>query len=98
MKHVFAIGGATLLVAGLGVATPSLSAAAESSGDPAAVAKEYIQEHPGKVEGTSKDAYQLVDTVGSSNGATHVRFNRTYEGLPVLGGDLVVHLSAADTP
>ncbi|WP_082582395.1 M4 family metallopeptidase [Aeromicrobium sp. Root236] len=98
MKHVFAIGGATLLVAGLGVATPSLSAAADNSGDPAVVAKEYIQEHPAKVEGTSKDAYQLVDTVGSSNGASHVRFNRTYDGLPVLGGDLVVHLSAADSP
>jgi len=98
MKHVFAIGGATLLVAGLGVATPSLSAAAESSGDPAVVAKGYIQEHPGKVEGTSKDAYQLVDTVESTNGATHVRFNRTYAGLPVLGGDLVIHLDAADKP
>jgi Zn-dependent metalloprotease len=98
MKHVFAIGGATLLVAGLGVATPSLSAAADSSGDPAVVAKEYIQEHPGKVEGTSKDSYQLVDTVGSSNGASHVRFNRTYAGLPVLGGDLVVHLDAAENP
>jgi Zn-dependent metalloprotease len=98
MKHVFAIGGATLLVAGLGVATPSLSAAAESSGDPAVVAKGYIQEHPDKVKGTSKDAYQLVDTVESTNGATHVRFNRTYAGLPVLGGDLVVHLDAADKP
>ena len=97
MKQVFAIGGATLLVAGLGVASPSLSAAAESSGDPAAAAKEYIQEHPGKVEGTSKDAYQLVDTIDSTNGAAHVRFNRTYAGLPVLGGDLVVHLDAADT-
>ncbi|MDX6232315.1 MAG: hypothetical protein QOH68_1299 [Nocardioidaceae bacterium] len=98
MKHVFAIGGATLLVAGLGVATPSLSAAAESSGDPAVVAKGYIQEHPDKVKGTSKDAYQLADTVESTNGATHVRFNRTYAGLPVLGGDLVVHLDAGENP
>ncbi len=29
----------------------------------------------------------LVDT----DGARHVRYNRTYRGLPVIGGDLVVH-------
>ncbi|MEJ7635894.1 M4 family metallopeptidase [Aeromicrobium sp.] len=98
MKQVFAIGGATLLVAGLGVASPSLSAAADNSGDPAVVAKQYIQEHPNKVEDSAKDAYQAVDTVDSSNGAAHVRFNRIYDGLPVLGGDLVVHLDAANSP
>jgi Zn-dependent metalloprotease len=31
------------------------------------------------------------DVVKDANGATHTRYERTYEGLPVLGGDLVVH-------
>ncbi|GAB1333394.1 M4 family metallopeptidase [Streptomyces sennicomposti] len=31
----------------------------------------------------------LIDT----DGARHVRYDRTYRGLPVIGGDLVVHLA-----
>jgi zinc metalloprotease ZmpA len=32
-----------------------------------------------------------VDTVVDANGASHVRLHRTYRGLEVVGGDLVVH-------
>jgi Zn-dependent metalloprotease len=32
-----------------------------------------------------------VVTLKDTNGATHVRMNRTYEGLEVVGGDLVAH-------
>ncbi|GAA2139279.1 M4 family metallopeptidase [Nocardioides koreensis] len=31
------------------------------------------------------------DTVLDANGASHVRFDRTYKGLEVVGGDFVVH-------
>ncbi|MFE6780884.1 M4 family metallopeptidase [Streptomyces sp. NPDC057680] len=31
------------------------------------------------------------DVVKDSDGTVHTRYERTYEGLPVLGGDLVVH-------
>ncbi|MFJ2864523.1 M4 family metallopeptidase [Kitasatospora sp. NPDC087314] len=39
---------------------------------------------------------QLVakDAVVDQDGTRHLRFERTYAGLPVLGGDLVVHQSA----
>ncbi|KJS62084.1 M4 family metallopeptidase [Streptomyces rubellomurinus] len=42
---------------------------------------------------------QLVakDAVVDRDGTKHLRFERTYAGLPVLGGDLVVHQSAAGT-
>ncbi|MFE2285255.1 M4 family metallopeptidase [Streptomyces sp. NPDC059443] len=38
-------------------------------------------------------AEQLVakDIVADANGNRHVRYERTYNGLPVLGGDLIVH-------
>ncbi|MFB6614831.1 M4 family metallopeptidase [Streptomyces sp. NPDC056367] len=36
------------------------------------------------------------DVVKDQDGTTHTRYERTYEGLPVLGGDLVVNRSAAD--
>ncbi|MEU8842961.1 M4 family metallopeptidase [Streptomyces roseus] len=36
------------------------------------------------------------DVVKDQDGSTHTRYERTYEGLPVLGGDLVVSRSAAE--
>ncbi|MGW8379628.1 M4 family metallopeptidase [Streptomyces sp. ODS28] len=35
------------------------------------------------------------DVVKNNDGATHIRYERTLDGLPVLGGDLVVHKSAS---
>ncbi|MGA5816359.1 M4 family metallopeptidase [Kitasatospora sp. NPDC094028] len=35
------------------------------------------------------------DVVQDANGARHLRYERTYAGLPVLGGDLIVHQDAA---
>ncbi|WP_405020511.1 M4 family metallopeptidase [Kitasatospora sp. NBC_00070] len=34
---------------------------------------------------------QVKDVVIDADGSQHVRFDRTYQGLPVVGGDLVVH-------
>lgn len=97
MKKLVATAGGTLLVAGLGIIAPSTSTAApDSSGNPAAAARDYIQENPGKVLGSTGDAYAVQETIASKDGGSHVRFTRTYDSLPVLGGDFVVHLSAAD--
>ncbi|RPE26397.1 M4 family metallopeptidase [Kitasatospora cineracea] len=57
------------------------------------------------LERASKDAGALAKTLGlgpderlvakdvlvDNDGARHVRYDRTYRGLPVVGGDLVVH-------
>ena len=37
-----------------------------------------------------------VGTVVDRNGTSHVRLHRTYQGLPVIGGDLVVHQSPSE--
>ncbi|MEV6765192.1 M4 family metallopeptidase [Streptomyces sp. NPDC051105] len=39
------------------------------------------------------DELQAQDVMIDPEGARHVRFVRTHRGMPVLGGDLVVHLS-----
>lgn len=39
--------------------------------------------------------FRVVDTITDADGATHTRMVRTYDGLPVVGGDLVVHEDAA---
>ncbi|RAJ47048.1 Zn-dependent metalloprotease [Kitasatospora sp. SolWspMP-SS2h] len=38
------------------------------------------------------------DVLVENDGARHVRYDRTYRGLPVVGGDLVVHYAANGKP
>ncbi|MEV3858090.1 M4 family metallopeptidase [Streptomyces sp. NPDC050095] len=45
----------------------------------------------------SKEKLVVRDVVKDRDGATHTRYERTYEGLPVLGGDLVVHETKSGT-
>ncbi|MFD4631144.1 M4 family metallopeptidase [Streptomyces sp. NPDC058284] len=40
---------------------------------------------------SAKEKLVVRDVVKDSDGTTHTRYERTYDGLPVLGGDLVVH-------
>ncbi|SES17480.1 M4 family metallopeptidase [Actinokineospora terrae] len=42
----------------------------------------------------AKEKLVVKDVVVDNNGARHVRYDRTYDKLPVVGGDLVVHRAA----
>ncbi|GHJ36142.1 M4 family metallopeptidase [Streptomyces sp. TS71-3] len=46
---------------------------------------------------SDKEKLVVKDVVKDGNGTTHTRYERTYAGLPVLGGDLVVHESKSGT-
>ncbi|GGU44199.1 hypothetical protein GCM10010211_04600 [Streptomyces albospinus] len=39
----------------------------------------------------SQEKLVVRDVIKDADGTTHTRYDRTYAGLPVLGGDLVVH-------
>ncbi|WP_461027726.1 M4 family metallopeptidase, partial [Streptomyces sparsus] len=41
----------------------------------------------------SKEKLTVRDVVANADGSVHTRYERTYGGLPVLGGDMVVHRS-----
>ncbi|MER6277364.1 M4 family metallopeptidase [Streptomyces sp900105245] len=43
---------------------------------------------------TSAEDTSVRDVIVDKNGTQHVRYDRTYHRLPVLGGDFVVHLTA----
>lgn len=43
----------------------------------------------------AKEKLVVRDVVKDVDGTVHTRYERTYNGLPVLGGDLVVHESKA---
>ncbi|WP_412543774.1 M4 family metallopeptidase [Longispora sp. K20-0274] len=93
MSRRFAAGGTVALVAGLlaavstsaQAAPPSLQAQAVASADAS------IRSHPDAVSAAPGDAYTVARTVTEASGASHVRYTRTHNGLPVLGGDFVVH-------
>ncbi len=56
-------------------------------------ARANAQDHAGVGTG---QGLVVRDTVRDANGTSHVRFDRTYRGLPVVGGDLVVHQARND--
>ncbi|MEQ8142593.1 M4 family metallopeptidase [Streptomyces sp. OP7] len=79
----------------LGAAPVLLSAAARTS---------LIQEQQATAAETAgaiglgaKEKLIVKDVVRDVDGTVHTRYERTYDGLPVLGGDLVVHEPAGGT-
>ncbi|GGP39127.1 M4 family metallopeptidase [Streptomyces melanogenes] len=51
--------------------------------------------HAGALAVTAAQGTSVRDVIVDPDGSRHVRYDRTYRGLPVLGGDFVVHLSPA---
>ncbi|WP_211282681.1 M4 family metallopeptidase [Streptomyces griseorubiginosus] len=61
-----------------------------------------IKSASGKAEATAdslglgaKEKLVVKDVVKDNDGTLHTRYERTYDGVPVLGGDLVVHTPPA---
>ena len=59
--------------------------------DSAAGAIQALAAHPAAARAAQGQAFRVSDTIIDRDGSSHVRMERTYRGLPVLGGDLVVH-------
>jgi len=96
-KSVALVGVATLfggaLVAVAGVAVAGV-AAARAEPDPVARADRLLWEHPAAIAAADGEAYSVFRTIVDRNGAAHVRYNRTYHGLRVKGGDFIIHTEA----
>ncbi|MBC2867910.1 M4 family metallopeptidase [Streptomyces mexicanus] len=94
-----------LATAGIAATTATLLAAAFS---PAAHAQDKpvprvtalqhaasaLLEHASALGLTSDESTSVRDVIVDKDGTQHVRYDRTYHRLPVLGGDFVVHLSS----
>jgi Zn-dependent metalloprotease len=95
---------ALLLAAGvLGLQAPSASAGPQGAtraddrsdaGKVVAGAVTALRQHSGELRLTKGQSFRATDTVLDRSGASHVRLDRTYRGLPVIGGDVVVHRDA----
>ncbi len=106
MRTTSAIGAAALAAAGLATlslpttasaapgATSGTTSRAALSGDLASSAVRALRAHPTVGHVGANQQFQVTDALVDPSGASHVRMTRTYLGLPVLGGDLVVHRAA----
>ena len=88
---------AALVVAAASTTGLTLGASAGAHSADRATALEVLAAHPGVARAAQGQAFAKVATVVDRDGGTHVRMNRTYRGLPVVGGDLVVHQTAGGT-
>ena len=76
------------------VAALSMSAAHAAKpdlGPSSARAKSLIDASPATAKRHMGDSFIARDVIVDRDGTEHVRFDRTYRGLPVIGGDMVVH-------
>ncbi len=69
----------------------SVNRALDSTDRAARAAVTGLAAHPRAALRTPGQRFAARDAVLDRNGASHVRLDRTYRGLPVIGGDLVVH-------
>ncbi|MFF3983804.1 M4 family metallopeptidase [Streptomyces sp. NPDC001797] len=83
---------ATLLAAAL---SPAAHADARPTRATAiANAAQALVQHATALGLTSAEGTSVRDVIVDRNGTQHVRYDRTYRRLPVLGGDFVVHLKS----
>ncbi|MBB6628291.1 M4 family metallopeptidase [Nocardioides sp. KIGAM211] len=84
------VSAALVTTAGTSQAAPT---AQHRKADSIAAARAFAHDHAGV---TGAQGLVVRDTVLDGSGASHVRFARTFHGLPVVGGDFVVHQTRGD--
>jgi len=57
-------------------------------------ARAALQARPALVLASREDRFIARDAIVDADGSEHVRFERSYAGLPVIGGDFVLHQRA----
>jgi len=95
MKRIHRAGLAATAIAGLAVVTITVNVQAAQPGG--AAVSPVSAARANAVQLGIGDGGDLVvrDVVVDGDGSSHVRFDRTYQGLPVVGGDVVVHQDKA---
>ncbi|WP_199514776.1 M4 family metallopeptidase [Nucisporomicrobium flavum] len=89
---------ATTLAASAALAAPAtLAAAAEPAPVTPALATSRatsaVAGHKAAFAAGASDAFSQRDVLIEKSGASHVHLNRAYRGLPVIGGDVIAHLT-----
>ncbi|MDQ1621253.1 MAG: hypothetical protein QOE19_3822 [Actinomycetota bacterium] len=93
-------GAATAALLATGLVTPAANAADATKQSTTARQQKALQRAASAIAthrqvfraGPKDDFVKRGQPVLDKDGSAHVRYDRTYQGLPVLGGDVVVHL------
>ncbi|MFD5218123.1 M4 family metallopeptidase [Streptomyces tendae] len=103
MSRIRHVRGSRLALAGTAATTATLLIAALAPGAAAAGrptpataldhAAAALSDHAEALGLTDAQGTEVRDVVVDEDGTQHVRYDRSYHGLPVLGGDFVVHLA-----
>src|SRR5262245_3816616 len=75
----------------LGCTQGSPSTEEEPASGPEARALSNLRMQPGQVLADLDHTFEVRDVIVDRDGREHVRLDRRYKGLRVLGGDVVVH-------
>jgi len=78
-------------------ATPTPPASPQARSAVVNRALSAVASHASAVHGGAGQAFSAIEVQADHSGNTHTRMVRTYEKLPVLGGDFVVHQDAKGT-
>lgn len=73
------------------LASPALAA---RPADPTVSARAALAADPATAKLAPGDRFDVVDVITDPDGEAHVRLDRIHRGVPVEGGDVVVHLDA----
>ncbi|QDY07241.1 M4 family metallopeptidase [Micromonospora sp. HM134] len=88
---------AALLATAVTVPTAATAAPAGPAADPFARAVAQLKSHSGAGLAADGQTFTPRNVVTDADGTEHVRLNRYSDGLPVLGGEVVVHLGKGDS-
>ncbi|TCC15359.1 M4 family metallopeptidase [Kribbella sindirgiensis] len=95
MKRIHRAGLAATAIAGLAVITITVNVQAAQPGGSAASPVAAARANAAQLGLGDGGDLVVRDVVTDADGSSHVRFDRTYQGLPVVGGDVVVHQDKA---
>ncbi|WP_305783274.1 M4 family metallopeptidase [Symbioplanes lichenis] len=95
MRRAVALAGAAALAAG-GLTATATAAQAAPDPSPQAAAGRALDTHAAVIRGSARDAYQVYSSKKDARGGV-TRYTRTYEGLRVSGGDIVIRTRADGT-
>ena len=90
-KHIALTGSALIAVGSIASAPAHAAATDDKAPTNQAAVSAYLKNDTAAIKGAEGDSYQLVRTTTSKDGEQHARYHRTFQGLPVVGGDFVVH-------
>ncbi|MFG1643063.1 M4 family metallopeptidase [Amycolatopsis sp. NPDC049252] len=83
-----------LCITGTAQAQPTPTAVPSAQAQAVSAAAGLVASRPAALHASSDDVFQAQKAISSTNGLQYIPYERSYKGLPVVGGDFVVATNA----